>query len=582
MQNTTQDLPQALSSPRFSDVRVTHGLIVTARDGTELCLDLLGPDADGPFPVVLIRTPYDKVVQRELPPGTAQGLPYDHEFMHSLVKRGYILAIQDVRGRFNSDGEWHAYIHEQEDGHDTVEWIYEQPWCDGNIGMVGRSYVGFTQWAAAVTKPRGLKAIVPIGAQSDMFASGFPIYNGAFALPMTELLVTMGRRSFQIREFMTSVLKTNHDYFDTLPVANIPEAIGTPTPRWWTEMMQHPTRDDYWRRGSYDESLDDVRVPALNISGWYDLTFYGALQNYREMRRRGATEEAREGQRLVMGPWGHWANASAAVGPVDFGPGAVIGLGGYVIRFLDHWLKGEGSETGSDPRVSIFVMGANEWWTAEDWPLPGTRYERFHLRSDGRANGHDGDGRLTPEAPGDEPPDTYRYDPLDPVRVPFNMHAGPVDEREISGRHDVLCFTSDPVAEPLDVVGHIELELHAASSAVDTDWHVRLADVHPDGYAQFLTHGVLRARFRDSFEEAKLLEPGKVETFRIDLGATANRFLPGHRIRLEITSSWFPRYDRNLNSGAENPFLDSEPVVAVQTIHHDAVRPSAVVLPIVS
>jgi putative CocE/NonD family hydrolase len=346
-------------------------------------------------------------------------------------------------------------------------------------------------------------------------------------------------------------------------------------------MMNHPNRDEYWRRGSYDESLDDVQVPALNISGWYDLTFFGALQNYREVRRRGATDEAREGQRLVMGPWGHWANASAAVGPVDFGPGAVIGLGSHVIRFLDHWLKGEGEGVGSDPRVQIFVMGENAWRTAKDWPLPGTRYERFHLSSGGHANGHEGDGRLSTDTPGAESPDTYCYDPLDPVRAPFNMHAGPVDDREISGRADVLCFTSDPLEQPLDVIGPISLELYAASSARDTDWHLRLVDVHPDGYAQFLTHGVLRARFRESFEHPKLLEPGQVEAYDLDLGATANRFLPGHRIRLEVMSSWFPRYDRNLNSGAENQFLDAEVVVAEQTIYHDAERPSAVVLPIV-
>ncbi|MEX2645134.1 MAG: CocE/NonD family hydrolase [Gaiellaceae bacterium] len=581
MAQTISDLPQATSSSRFPDVRVTHGLVVRMRDGTELCLDLLGPDADGPFPVVLIRTPYDKVVQRELPPGTAQGLPYDHDFVHSLVRRGYILAIQDVRGRFNSNGEWHPYVYEQEDGYDTIEWIVRQPWCDGNIGMVGRSYVGFTQWAAAATQPRGLKAIVPIGAQPDLFVAGFPIFNGAFNLPMGELLVTMGRRSFQIRDFMNSVLKTTHDYFETLPLAEMPTAIGTPAPSWWMEMVSHPNRDEYWRRGSYAEALDRVSVPALNVSGWYDLTFHGALHNYREVRRRGATEEAREGQRLVMGPWGHWANASAAVGPIDFGPGAVTGLTGYVIRFLDRWLKGDANGVDDDPRVHLFIMGANEWWAAEDWPLPETRYVRLFLHSGGSANGADGDGRLSSETPASEPADSYRYDPLDPVRASWSMHEGPVDDRGISDRRDVLCFTSDPLEEPIDVVGPLSCTLHASSSARDTDWHLRLVDVHPDGYAQFLTHGALRARFRNSFERPTLLTPGKSETFEIELGATANRFMPGHRIRLEITSSWFPRYDRNLNSGADNPFLDSDSVVAEQTVYHDSGRRSSILLPIV-
>jgi len=578
---TISDLPQPTSELQFSDVAVTHGLVVPMRDGTDLRLDLLRPRTDGPHPVVLIRTPYDKVVQRELPEGTKRGLPYDHDFMHSLVRRGYILAIQDVRGRFNSDGYWHPYVHEQDDGHDTVEWIVRQPWCDGNIGMVGRSYVGFTQWAAAVTTPRGLKAIVPIGAQSDLFVCGFPIYNGVFNLPMGELAVTMGHRSFQIVDFMNNVLTTSHDYFETLPIAEMMQEIGTETPSWWTEMMSHPTRDHYWRRGSYAEALNNVSVPALNVSGWYDPTFYGALENFGQVRTHGATGDARDGQRLVMGPWGHWANASAATGPIDFGPGAVIGLNGYVIRFLDRWLKGEANGVDNDDRVHVFVMGANEWWAASDWPLPQTRYVRFYLHSGGNANGDEGDGSISLEAPGAEPHDSFAYDPLDPVRGSWSMHEGPIDDRAISDRRDVLSYTSEPLKQPLDVVGPLSCTLHAASSARDTDWHIRLVDVHPSGYAQFLAHGMLRARFRQSFEHPKFLEPGRPEVFELDLGATANRFLPGHRIRLEIMSSWYPRYDRNLNSGAENPFRDSTPIVAQQTILHNDARPSSVLLPVV-
>jgi putative CocE/NonD family hydrolase len=550
---------------------VSHGLTFEARDGTVLCLDLLRPPGDDAFPVVLLRTPYDKVVLRELAPGAKDGLPYDHEFMHSLVRRGYILAIQDVRGRFNSDGEWHPYIYELTDGFDTVEWIVDQPWCDGNIGMIGRSYVGYTQWAAAADRPRGLKAIVPIGAQPDLFASGFPIFNGVFNLPMAELLLAMGRRSFQIRDFMSNVLHETKDYFRTLPIAAIPEASGAPVPAWWDEMMSHPNRDAYWLQGSYREKLDGFSVPAMNISGWYDLTLHGALENFRAVRERGSAE-GRERQRLVMGPWAHWADVSAGNEVVDFGPSAVGGLGPYVTRFFDHWLKGEAEELTDDARVQVFAMGANEWWSANDWPFPDTDFTRFHLRAD---------GKLTREEPGDEEPDGFRYDPDDPVEGAWSMHNGPIDDRVVDDRPDVLVYVSEPLEQALDVAGPLSVVLHASSSARDTDWHVRLVDVHPDGYARFLAHGLLRARFRESFETPTLLTPGQVECYEIDLGGTANRFLPGHRVRVEITSSWFPRYERNLNTGADNNFLESAATIAEQTVFHDRERPSCIILPLV-
>lgn len=571
MSTLPTDLPQQpISSPEFDRVLTTHGLEVPVRDGTILCLDLLRPDADGPFPVVLIRTPYDKVVIRESTPGAREGLPYDHEFLHGLVRRGYIVAIQDVRGRFNSDGVWHLYVHEQADGYDTIEWIVDQPWCDGNVGMVGRSYVGFTQWAAAVTRPRGLRAIVPIGAQPDLFDAGSPMLNGIFNLPFAELLMTMGRRSFQIKNFMSSILHEEHRWFDTLPVAELAEAAGAVVPSWWTEMMSHPNRDDYWQRSSYRHLLTGLDVVSLNISGWYDIVLHGAMRNYPVMRAEAAPE-AREQQRLVMGPWGHWADI-AATGPVDFGPTAVGGLGPYVIRFLDRWLKGVDNGLDDDPRVQIFLMGANEWRSADDWPLPGTNFTPFYL--------HAGGG-LSISEPGDESPDGYLYDPMDPVRSPFNMHSGPIDDSHLAERDDVLIYTSAPLSEPLDVAGPLHVILHASSSAPDTDWHVRLVDVHPDGYTQFLAHGAVRARFRNSFEAPELLTPGAVERYDVDLFGTANRFLPGHRIGIEITSSWFPHYERNLNSGAANNLLETESHVAEQSIFHDAAYPSHVLLPLV-
>jgi putative CocE/NonD family hydrolase len=577
------DLPGAgrPARPAPTEPVTSYGLLVPMRDGTLLALDVVRPAAGGAFPVVLIRTCYDKVLQRDLAPGTSQGIPYDHDFVRSLLGGGYALAVQDVRGRFDSDGEWYPYRFEQEDGFDTVEWIAQQAWCDGSIGMTGRSYVAFTQWAAAVGRPRGLKAIVPIAAQPDLFESGFPVFNGVFNLPMADFLVKMGRHSFQVQDFMHNVLRESHDYFSTLPMSELPRAAGTEPQQWWTDMTSHPTRDAYWQALSYSDAIEQVEVPALNISGWYDLTLHGALANYRRLRERGGTEAVRARQRLVIGPWAHWANVSAAEGEVDFGENAVTGLSDYVLRFLDRWVRDRPNGLEDDPPVHLFVMGANEWWAAEDWPLPGTRHVRFWLHSDGGANTADGDGRLSTEEPSAEPPDTYSYDPLDPVRGAWSTANGPVDDRAVGGRDDVLCYTSEPLTEPLDVVGPLSCVLHASSSARDTDWHARLVDVHPGGYAQFLSHGLVRARFRHSYERPALLTPGEVEEYTIDLAGTANRFLPGHRIRLEITSSWFPRFERNLNSGAENTYTDASPVVAEQTIHHDGDRPSYLLLPVV-
>ena len=549
------------------------------RDGVKLALDLVWPDGHGPFPVVLIRTPYDKVFQRDAPPEVVQGLPYDPTFLASLIERGYLLAVQDVRGRFNSDGDWYPYFNEGDDGFDTIEWIVAQPWCNGNVGMIGRSYVGYTQWMAAAPRPRGLKAIVPIGAQSDLFRS-FPVLNGAFVVPMAELLVKMGRHSYQVSNFMTDVLRGSETYFQTLPLADVPAAAGAETPQWWVDMMAHPNFDAYWRRGSYDDRWSEIEAPALNVTGWYDLTVDGAITNFEGMRRHGRGL-ARSGQRLVVGPWAHWVNTSSSLSGFDFGNEAVIDLAGYVQRFFDRWLKGVSEAIDTSPHVHVFVMGAGEWWADEEWPLPGTEYASFYLRSDGRAHGDDGGGRLAGELPGTEPPDRYVYDPLDAVPSPWSMHDGPLDERPVAARPDVLCYTSEPLEAPLDVVGPLSLVLYASSSARDTDWHVRLADVHPDGFARFLAHGVLRARFRNSLQDPVLLTPGEIERFEIGLAATGNRFLPGHRIRLEVMSSWFPRFDRNLGSGAENNFLDAQAIVAEQAVFHTESYPSHLLLPVV-
>ncbi|MEX2375366.1 MAG: CocE/NonD family hydrolase [Dehalococcoidia bacterium] len=559
-----------ISSPLTSQLRIVHDLRVPMRDGVELALDLVRPDLGGPFPAILMRTPYDKTVER----GRREAQ------IRRFAERGYIVALNDCRGRSNSDGEFFPYVNEHDDGFDTVEWIAAQSWCDGNVGMLGLSYAGQTQWQAASRVPPHLKAIVPLASPPSSLWRNEPILNGVLLLGMGEWMVHMGRRSLQTPNFREQLWNEQREYFDALPIGALGTMAGVKC-SWWDEWMRHPTYDAMWKRGSYDRYAD-ITVPALNVTGWWDMNFPGAPLNFEAMRREGATADARNGQKLIIGPWAHWMNTSRALSGIDFGEHALIGLDDYVIRFFDRWLKDDDNGIEHEPSVYVFVLGANEWWAEDTWPLRGTEDVPFYFRSAGDANSFNGDGRLSNSPPsGHEPSDSYVYDPLNTAHVLWNMRDGPVDDRIATTRRDVLCYTSEPLAEALDVIGWVTCRLYAASSAPDTDWHVRLVDVYPDGSARFLCRGAMRARFRNSLEDPQPLEPGEPTLFEFSLDGTGVRFLPGHRIRVEVTSSWFTQYDRNLNSGADNPFLDDTPVVAAQTVFHERGLESHVLLPVV-
>lgn len=542
------------------------GVPVAMRDGTLLATDVELPDGTGPVPAILVRTPYDKVFERDR----------RRAFFDRLLAHGYAVVVQDVRGRFNSDGTFFPYVNEAQDGFDTVAWIAAQPWCDGAVGMWGASYAGQVQWQAASLTPPALKAIVPVASPPASLFANEPICNGAFLVPFGDWMAAMGRRSFQ-RADVGDTLAADRPFFDALPLSDLAAAAGVQS-TWWDEMLRHPTLDDFWRRGAYDR-WSDIAVPALGITGWWDLNFPGAPTSYAAMRAEGATPQARAGQRLLIGPWAHAVNTTATLNGIDFGPDALIDLDGLTLRFLDRWLKGADDGWDDEPPVRAFVPGAGAWRTFAGWPPPGARELALYLDSGGRANGRDGDGRLAHEPASAGGSDTYRYDPRDPVRQVWRITDGPVDDGPVTDRADVLCFTTPPLARPLTIAGPVRLVLHAASSARDTDWHVRLVDVHPDGSARYLCHGVLRARFRHSHSEPRLLEPGRAERYEIALDATANRFAPGHRVRLELTSSWMTRYDRNTNTGNPNPFADRETAVALQTVFHGAGRPSRLLLP---
>ena len=360
---------------------------------------------------------------------------------------------------------------------------------------------------------------------------------------------------------------------------------------YYFEWLARPEYDDYWRRISIEESYPSIAVPAYNVGGWYDIFLGGTVRNFAGMREAGKTPSARDGQQLIVGPWSHWGFSSGLNGDRTFGARAspeYLDLRGGTLRFFDRWLRDEDRAMSDDGPVRLFVMGKNAWRTENEWPLARAQPRRYHLRSKGKANTAAGDGWLSEAPPGNEPPDVYLYNPVDPVPTRGGalagqldlMPAGAFDQSRIEEREDVLVYTAPPLSEDTEVTGPVSVTLYASSSAPDTDFTAKLVDVSPSGYAMNLTDGIVRARYRDSKRPANPIEPDEVYEFVIDLWATSNLFRAGHRIRVEISSSNFPRFDRNANTGAPIG-LDTEFVAALQTVHHSADYPSHVLLPVV-
>jgi putative CocE/NonD family hydrolase len=559
---------------------------------------------------VVLKTDVYRQAGRDSLPTLVQRLPYDKEFpaltnyvldVMRAAKAGYAVVNQDTRGRWASGGEFHPFVDEPDDGVDTLAWVAGQPWSSGSIGMVGGSYFGATQWLAAAQRPEPLKAIAP-HVTGDDYYEGWAYQGGAFqlgfnlcwcliSLGLGEVVrrLTAGAASPQEFGQFVAGVDANLDLYWSLPLTEQP-AVREYAP-YYFEWLAHPTYDAYWRAIAPKERYEQVAVPSLNIGGWYDLFLGGTLANYTGMRARGGSDAARR-PRLIVGPWAH-GNQSGTYAERLFGTMAAdvaFDLTAAQLNFFDEHVRG--GSANSDAPVRLFVMGANEWRDEEDWPLPDTRYERYYLHSGGHANTADGDGVLSTEPPQDEPEDVYLYDPRNPVPttggatflpgLTIAANAGPRDQRAVEARSDVLVYTTAPLERPCTVIGPVELVLHASSSARDTDFTGKLVDVHPDGRADILTDGILRARYRESTSEPEPLEPGRVHEFKIDLRATANVFAVGHRIRLEVSSSNFPRFDRNTNTGgtiAEESVADIRQ--AVNRLHHDDGRPSHLVLPLI-
>ena len=568
---------------RFSqsrlNVRMEHNVRIPMRDGVELSADLYRPDGVGRFPTILVRTPYGNS-----DPDTAARSKF-------YAERGYVVVLQDTRGRYDSDGEFYPFRHEPDDGYDTDEWIGQQPWSNGKIGTMGGSYVGFTQLSQAIKGSRYLTAMVPNVTTLDTYGNW--IYTGgAFQYGFA---LSWGANTIDGR---VNQQPNPHDWpkvFKHLPILTADEALGRHNPH-YRDWVQHPTRDTYWDENSFENARDQVTVPILNITGWYDIFLAGLLNDHVEISKRAKTAVARDNKRMMIGPWVHSIGSRSNVRRerpgeknLDFGPEAEVDVQGVQLRWFDYWLKGIDNGVENEPRIKIFVMGRNYWRYEQEWPLARTQYTKYYFRSGGRANSLYGDGRLSREAPkGRAPSDTYTYDPTDAVPTLGGANCcssnlvlmGPFDQRPAEWRHDVLVYTTPELTQSVEVTGPITVKLFAATSAKDTDWTAKLVDVHPSGFAQNIQDGIVRARYRESTQQASLIEPGKVYEYMIDLWASSNAFLPGHRIRIEISSSNFPRFDRNLNTG-EDPVTGTAMVKAMQTVYHSAQYPSHIVLPVI-
>jgi hypothetical protein len=544
------------------------------RDGVALNADVYRPSDDGKYSVLLVRTPYDKAGQ------SAFGV--------KAAQQGYVLIAQDVRGRFSSPGEFYTFKNEGPDGYDTIEWAAALPYSDGRVVMYSGSYVGATQWLPAILHPPHLVAIAPTVTASN-YHDGWVYMGGAleqwFDESWTSGLVTdtLKRKSTAAGELKEMI--------QTLPVENYvpvaPAAANTLAP-YFKDWVDHPAYDDYWKQWSIEDHHADVRVPALNIGGWYDIFLRGTLRNYVGMKKNGGTPEARAGQRLLIGPWYHGPFGSKT-GDVDFGPSAAMDTQAAVLRWYDFLLKHADNEFATQKPVKIFVMGKNVWREEDAWPLERARPTHFYFHSTGKANSGKGDGGLSTAAPGGgEAHDSFAYDPGNPVPTRGGglccpnevLPSGAFDQRAVEDRSDVLVYSTPALEKDTEVTGPISVDLYIKSSAVDTDFTAKLVDVGPDGYARNLIDGIQRARYRDSAEKAELMKPGEVYRLSLDLAGTSNVFLAGHRIRVEISSSNFPRFNRNLNT-EEDPGHGTKWVTATNSVLHDAQHPSSVILPIV-
>jgi uncharacterized protein len=534
--------------PERNDIALENRVSIRMRDGVMLRADVYRPVGGGRYPVLVSRTPYDT----QLPATCEVGVYF--------ARRGYVYVFQDVRGRHGSGGRWEPFRDDEQDGHDTIEWAARQPWSNGAVGMHGCSYLGQNQWRVAQAAPPSLVTIFPSIASTSIYHDWITL-NGAW------------RRAFNFG-------------WEPVRQENMAQQLVGRRAKFYEDWLANPDYSDYWKPLNVEEVFAKIAIPVHTFGGWFDIFGQGTLRGYVGVSQMGATERVRRGSHMVVGAWGH--GSSRQTGDLDFGAAAHVDELALQLRWYDYWLKEIDNGLAREPPVKLFVMGRNEWVLENEYPIARTDYRPLYFASDGHANSDKGDGRLTWTTPGGPSmTDRFRYDPNDPVPSVGGNNccggrtvAGPRDQRTIERRQDVLVYTSEPLAEELEVTGPLKVVLHASSDAPDTDFVAKLVDVHPDGASYNLAEGVVRARHRDSVATPAPILPGHVYRFEIDLVGTSVAFLTGHRIRVHVTSSNFPSFDRNPNTGAKFG-MTKDVRVAEQTIFHDAERPSHILLPVI-
>lgn len=575
-------------------VTKTPDVAVPMRDGVTLRADVYRPATSAAVPVILMRTQYGK--------DAAQVRPLRYQRPDWFASHCYLVVVQDIRGQFASAGTFSEFTDDRNDGYDSVEWAATLAGSSGKVGMYGSSYVGATQWLAAETAPPHLTTIVPANTSADYY-DGWTYENGAFRLNFIEpwamesivLSAAKNRGDTKVVQQLTqdsldiaSLLR--YAPYRTFPPFHPNDGAVAP---YFYDWIAHCTDGPYWQQWSPQQHYPKITIPVLHIEGWYDAFLAGGVHNFTGMVSSGGSGVARTNQRLVIGPWDHlgWGRPGSPAAPMLrlIGPVGNSPINELMLAWWDHFLKGVDNGVSNGPTVNYFEMGANVWKTASAWPLPGTQWTRYYLSSDGHAASAMGDGALVTTLPASgQQPDKYDYDPRNPVPSvgghsccgALNGSQGPYDQQAVEQRPDVLVYTTPPLTTGTEVTGPITVTLYASSSAPDTDWTAKLVDVHPDGTAVNLNNGIQRASFRESSTAPTPIEPGQVYQYTITVWPTSNLFGAGHRIRLEISSSDFPQFDPNPNTGS---WLGESTTtqVAHQTVVHDAEHPSALVLPVI-
>lgn len=573
-------------------IRIEVDISMEMRDGTILRADFTRPDDNGKHPAILIRTPYNKQALRS------------GGFMNPIdaALAGFAVVHQDIRGRYSSEGEWRGALRfaaEGPDGYDSVEWIASQPWCDGNVGMAGSSYQGALAVVTAVENPPHLKAIAPWVTVSGT-SSWEPVISGGAVLKLqfatgwipwaafdvVDRLEKQGKDVSKMREMLNRVRSNPEELYSYLPLKDAPHFQFEGVKEIWEDELSRDVpgpeseKEAFW-------PYHTITVPCFYTSGWYDYYIWGTLQNFVNMREKGGSEIARQGQYVLMGPWKHGGSPLHSVGAINFGSEASAGnarVSQQNIDFFNKYLRGMDIKI---PAVRYFVMGMNVWKEGDVWPLSQTKWQRFFLHSKGHANTADGDGLLGQDEPSLEPTDVYVYNPFSPVPTfgtrfsPMTIGmAGPMEQALIEKRNDVLCYTTPELEEDIEVTGPLELHLFASTSAKDTDFTAKLVDVYPEGQAYNIADGIIRARYRKSGFHPELVKPGEIYEYIINLASTSNLFRKGHRIRIDVSSSNFPVFNRNMNTG--NPVgEDIEGIPAMQIIYHQQRYASYIDLPVI-